>query len=206
MTDTTIAVLQQSNLFDFVDGVRDAKMIEGLVDLNQADRYGGLLPLVDHIGIAAAELAVVESGTVGEWTGYPVTVASRHLALASLKYDCTLGNLCVPSVPSESWILDLVSVFSADVARLWRILERHGGFAKLSNGPKELHSIIGELEGAYAEHPSEAVGAFLERKCVRVQGLLWRMQLTTASYPGFEGDPNRALRGSGEALGLLSGS
>ncbi|MER6556227.1 hypothetical protein ABT300_00425 [Streptomyces sp. NPDC001027] len=194
--------LQRSGFFTFTDGAQDAKVIEGLVDLNQAYRYGGPRPLVDHIGIAAAEFATVENGVMEDWGGYPVIVSSRHLKMASFKFNCTLGDICVPSVPPEGLVLDRISVFSADVVRLWRILERHGGLVKLSNGPQELHSVVRELEIYYADHPSETVRVFLARKFVRVQGLLWRLQLTTASYPGFEGDPYRALLESSEALGL----
>ncbi|MFF9275025.1 hypothetical protein [Streptomyces griseosporeus] len=207
MTDAARGALQASGLFVFLEGAGDRKVIEGLVDFEQANRYGGLHPLIDHIGIAAAEFAVVESGVAEEWSGYPVSVSLRHVRMASLKYDCTLGDICVPFVPSEGLILDRVAVLSADIARIWRILAQHGGIAKLNNGPSELHAVVHELEDVYAGHPSDAVRQFLARDCVRVQGLLWRMQLTTASHPGFVGvDPEEALQDSAGALGLLGDS
>lgn len=205
MTDTALDLLQESGLFAFADDVSGADGVDSLIDRNQADRYGGLHPLVDHICIGAAEFVTVENGAMKDWGGYPVAISHRHLVMASLKYNCTLSNLCVPSAPQEGLILEQMSVFSADVARIWRILERHGGVEKLTKGPKELHSIIRELEQVYQRHPSEAARAYLQRRCVSVQGVLWRMQLTAASYPGFSGDLRWALRDSGEALDLPQG-
>jgi len=154
--------------------------------------------LREHTHLAAAEYALIPAFIAAPTeVERPVPVTGPLARLAAVKYDCNLILGCWR--PQGQMGPDDMTVFTADASRVAMLL---GDFSQLADGPPVLHGLVSKLEAIHSEHPSPAVRAAVDTQAVRLQGVLWRLQLTVGGYPGYPGPLEAALDDSRDALGL----
>jgi hypothetical protein len=195
-----VRALETRGLFRFYPDVATA--VEAVVTPTERAAEGAdpatFTRLREHLHLAAAEYALIPAFDVSAPVERPVPVTGSYARLGPLKWDCTLLQDCWEPTVREMGP-DEMTVFSSDAMRVTAML---GDFRRLSGGPGVLHDLVFRLEDACAKHPSPAVGAAMEGGALRLQGLLWRLQLTVGGYPGYEGPLEAAVDDSRVALGL----
>jgi hypothetical protein len=195
-----VRALESRGLFQFT--AEAAATVEEVVVLTQRSSPGVdpeyFTRLREHIYLAAAEYALAPAFVAGpKKAEQPVPVTDPYIRLGALKYNCNLILGCWS--PQRQMGPEDMTVFSADVSRIATLL---GDFSRLAEGPSVLHDLASKLEAAYSDHPSPTVSAVGKTQAVRLQGVLWRLQLTVGDYPGYPGPLEAALDDSRNALDL----
>jgi large subunit ribosomal protein L7/L12 len=155
--------------------------------------------LIAHDCVGAAELALAEQAAAGTDIEPPVAVATSHVLLAILKFDCTaLGCPTRPKLPAEQYRPDRITLFSGDAEKIATL----AGSGSAPASPQALHDLVREMQRGYQTHPASAFHAFGAGRCLRMQGVLWRLQLTIDGRPGFPGPLDAACLDTARQLQL----
>lgn len=162
---------------------------------------GEIDALVAHDCVGAAEYATVEyaASDPGGVIELPIKVNKGHILLAALKYNCTALGCAVPAAASDVYTPDRITLLSADAVKIARLLEM--GFEISS--PPALHSLVRRIEDSYQSHATKVFRSFGRGHAIRVQGVLWRLQLAIDKQPGFLEPLDVACFDSARELGLL---
>jgi hypothetical protein len=196
-----VRALESRGLFRFEPEV--AQVVEELVEAtstavtNLDPAYLTQVRELTHLAAAEFALipALVNPGVV-KLAVEPVQVDQAAVSLAVLKWDCQLLTGCARLQP-ETFSPDELTVFSGDTSRFNALV---GDWPRLAADPGELHNFVRALESAHERHRAPFVNAVAESGVLRVQGLLWRLRLTVAGQPGYQGPLEAALDDSRRAL------
>ncbi|MCX4626043.1 ribosomal protein L7/L12 [Streptomyces sp. NBC_01443] len=194
-----VQALQRTGLFAFQE--------ESLSELEQhaaeLAETGAMTPeeidaLVAHDCVGAAELALMEQVGTGRAIEPPITVQSAHLALAILKYDCTAIYCPGQEASASRYTLDRITLLSGDAEKIATLA---GPGHELASA-QALHELVRRIEESYRTHPTGMFRAFGAGLGLRMQGVLWRVQLTIDKRPGFPGPLSTACLDTARELGL----
>lgn len=153
--------------------------------------------LVAHDCVGAAELAVVEQAAGGHTIELPVTVHKAHMVLASIKWNCS-GLYCPAPTAPDQYHADRITLLSGDAEKIATLAGT--GLELIS--PRALHDLVRRIEDGYRTQPTSRLRAFGAGRGLRLQGVLWRLQLTIDKRPGFLEPLDTACLDTVQELGL----
>ncbi|CAL9492543.1 hypothetical protein SUDANB96_03298 [Streptomyces sp. enrichment culture] len=159
--------------------------------------------LVAHHCVGAAELATLDQAVSGSGirVNLPITVEVKHVLLAALKFNCTALGCFLPSrfPVSGLYATDRITLFSGDAEKIARIARSGREIAS----PGELHALVRWFEEAYRADASSLFRSFAEGNALKVQAVLWRLQLTIDNRPGFQDSLGAACLDTARNVGLV---
>jgi len=183
-----IRVLEARELFIFHPEIRGevSAYVDSVESVLPETDPAQLSQLTELVHIAAAEFSLTPvltdpTSDVPLPPRGPIQVAPQFARLAVLKYDCTLGTICLHNSPSDYGPSDL-TVFSGDTSRF---IALEGDWNELTENPAVLQSYVLRIQQVHEEHPSQLVRDVAASGVMRLQGLLWRLRLTVMRQPGY---------------------
>lgn len=194
-----VQALERTGLFTFQEeSLRELGLHAAELADTVAMTPEGIDALVAHDCVGAAELAVVEQVATGHAIEPPVTVRNEHLALAALKYDCTALYCPKQEMSASRYTPDRITLLSGDAEKIATLAV--AGHELIS--AQALHELVRRIEESYQAHPTGLFRTFGAGLGLRMQGVLWRLQLTIDKRPGFPGPLATACLDTARELGL----